>query len=110
MQSHITSYPNLLLVSLQTAPANLNFIFCQKSTNLETLEDLAACNCLMELMATDLDAITTPLVKSLPSFANDAKHVFYIVVAGLACDGRVGQVVRALAARVRFPHPVSYVD
>ena len=32
----------------------------------------------MELMATYLDAITTLLVKSLPSFLNNAKHVFYI--------------------------------
>jgi len=32
----------------------------------------------MELMASYLDAITTPQVKSLPSFVNDAKHVLYI--------------------------------
>ena len=39
-----------------------------------------ACNCPTELIATYLDAITTPLDKTLPSFVNDTnyKHMLYI--------------------------------
>ena len=39
---------------------------------------VSACNCPTELIATYLDAITTPLVQNLPSYVKDTKHMLRI--------------------------------
>ena len=41
---------------------------------------VSACNCPTELIATYLDATSTPLVKSLPSFVNDTRHISPVIL------------------------------
>ena len=56
-------------------------LFRPKPTNPENLKGLStisACNCPTKLIAPYLDATTTALVISLPSFVKDTEHMLYI--------------------------------